>query len=524
MPPSPAVPNPPSRPQFSPHVKTHEVDPESLLPGVIEDLIAVAQSWCLDGNPESEHFDVLEVLKTTTRAVRSTRNYLLSLPDESTGTIRAQFRPRILTPAPTKLRQSRSGTNLAAAAAASLSASTSVPHQPDPLVLIRRAALEVLTILRQLEESCRLPLDDDAYDAGSDGGGIHAAASDTDSSQPQYYPDPRNGGFDPDASMSFSLVQVQGRDESVPVWEDEEEDVFAIEAEEAKEKRDGWDERLVLGSGWLYKQDVTLSGLKRERDVVAGYLDIVDEVLFESKKGQGRGWERVKKEREVRAVSRAAKIRRVSSGDAVERPPSDRDFRRRASSDIISFMRGISLSEEPSSILEMQEEEEEENVEDELEDDELPDWAKRRMFEHNKLGELIANIRFSMLITVYIARAHAFFVYFLPADLRAHLAPLSPDHLSPEANSASGSRTAFLSSLTSGQLLCAAYNTCVRKSKKPWGFVSKDGVHDIIALEAAAAAEEGSESSATREASKKGWTFRRTDNLRLWAGYVFLWR
>ena len=392
MPPSPAVPNPPARPQISPHVKTHEVDPESLLPGVIEDLIAVAQAWCVDGNPESEHFDVLEVLKTTTRAVRSTRNYLLSLPDESTGTIRAQFRPRILTPAPVKLRQSRSGTNLAAAAAATANASAPTSHQPDPLVLIRRAALEVLTILRQLEESCRLPLDNDAYDAGSDGGGAHAAASDTDSSQ-QYYPDPRNGGFDPDASMSFSLVQVQGRDESVPVWEDEEEDVFAIEAEEAKEKRNGWDERLVLGSGWLYKQDVTLSGLTKERDVIAGYLDLVDEVLFESKKGQGRGWERVRVEREVRAVSRAAKTRRVSSGDAGERPLSDRDFRRRASSEMASFMRGMSFSDEPDSILEMQEEEEAENVEDELEDDELPDWAKRRMFEHNRLGKLILRIQ-----------------------------------------------------------------------------------------------------------------------------------
>lgn len=116
-------------------------------------------------------------------------------------------------------------------------------------------------------------------------------------------------------------------------------------------------------------------------------------------------------------------------------------------------------------------------------------------------------------------------MYFLPADLRAYLAPLSSDHLSPEANP-SGSRAAFLSSLTSGQLLCVAYNTCVRKSKKPWGFVSRDGIHDIIALEAAAAAggmnaEEGNESSASKEVSgKKGWTFRRTDNLRLWAGYV----
>lgn len=77
------------------------------------------------------------------------------------------------------------------------------------------------------------------------------------------------------------------------------------------------------------------------------------------------------------------------------------------------------------------------------------------------------------------------------------------------------SRTDFLSSLSSGQLLCMAYNTCVRKSKKPWGYVSKDSIHDIIALEKAQAEVEG------EGAGKKGWTFRRTDNLRLWAGYVF---
>lgn len=61
-----------------------------------------------------------------------------------------------------------------------------------------------------------------------------------------------------------------------------------------------------------------------------------------------------------------------------------------------------------------------------------------------------------------------------------------------------------------------AYNTCVRKSKKPWGYVSKDSIHDIIALEKAQAEVEGGEGT-----GKKGWTFRRTDNLRLWAGYVF---
>lgn len=59
-----------------------------------------------------------------------------------------------------------------------------------------------------------------------------------------------------------------------------------------------------------------------------------------------------------------------------------------------------------------------------------------------------------------------------------------------------------------------AYNTCIRKSKQPWGYVSKDGIHDILALEKAER-EEGGDGKA-----KKGWTFRRTDNLRLWAGCV----
>jgi hypothetical protein len=44
--------------------------------------------------------------------------------------------------------------------------------------------------------------------------------------------------------------------------------------------------------------------------------------------------------------------------------------------------------------------------------------------------------------------------------------------------------------------------------------VSKDGIHDIIALEHAAK-QEGED-----DKGKKLWTFRRTDNLRLWAGCV----
>ena len=89
----------------------------------------------------------------------------------------------------------------------------------------------------------------------------------------------------------------------------------------------------------------------------------------------------------------------------------------------------------------------------------------------------------------------------LPENLRS-LVPPTPD------------KSAFFSALTSGQCLCAAYNTGVRRSRKPWGYISADSVHDIAFLERSADGVDGDEKA------KIGWTFRRIDNLRLWAGYV----
>ena len=50
--------------------------------------------------------------------------------------------------------------------------------------------------------------------------------------------------------------------------------------DEENEKREIWDERLVLGDGWLYRQDIRLSNLTIEQSVIGKYLDIVDELLF----------------------------------------------------------------------------------------------------------------------------------------------------------------------------------------------------------------------------------------------------
>ncbi|KAI5832635.1 hypothetical protein K523DRAFT_234704 [Schizophyllum commune Tattone D] len=490
LPPSPVIP-PPIERQF-PNVLKFETDPDSLLPGVVEDLNAVSHSWAINETPPTTPFDVLSALKITTRAVRAIRNYVLSLPDESAGTLRAQYRSKQLGPGAIKQKD------------------LSREQQQDPLTLIRRSALSLLEVLRELEERSRLPLTDDAYDAQSEGGSSTQRAG---AATPDASASPANGlgivdlpadrdadGFlhPGDASMSYSLIQVGGRMERVPVWEDED-DIQWDEDDEQKKKREGWDERLVIDHGWLYKQDIKLEDLVKERTAVSNYLDQVDEVLFDGKQGEERGWDRAGRRLAQRTKSRLAN-RRASAGlvenkkvGAIFSGVSADKKNRRVTTGMMNLMGGLSLSEEPEGMEDIseqaedaEEEEEEAGTEASVDDDELPAWAKRGAYAGQDLK-----------------RAHALLLDALPARLREALVP--PD-----------SRDDFLGSLSSGQLLCIAYNVCVRRSKKPWGYVNPDGIHDIIALMKA------DEAGDKKEGSKSGWTFRRIDNLRLWIGAMKL--
>ena len=111
----------------------------------------------------------------------------------------------------------------------------------------------------------------------------------------------------------------------------------------------------------------------------------------------------------------------------------------------------------------------------------------------------------------------SFTLLFRTARVHALLSALLPQSLQPLLPTPYTSRSELLTALASGQLLCNAYNTGVRRSKKPWGYINKDSIHDIAALEARAEADAEGESKEAAEKRKKGWTFRRTDNLRLWA-------
>jgi hypothetical protein len=152
-------------------------------------------------------------------------------------------------------------------------------------------------------------------------------------------------------------------------------------------------------------------------------------------------------------------------------------------------------------------------------------WKKlwmMRAYQSGQRGRLSLTIKLVFLF--YISRlvsSISYFLYWIFSIGRAHALILSSlrSHLQTVlGTSHPTSRTSFLTALSSGQLLCIAYNACVRKSRQPWGFVSKDGIHDILALEK----EASQNGTGDEEGGKKVWTFRRTDNLRLWVGYVLL--
>ena len=410
LPPSPVIPQP-VQPAFPPYVKTFEIDPENLRPGLIGDLESVIRVWCLDDGsdvapssaldqdtavPEanentqtSDNFHILKALKITTHAIRSVRNYVVSLPSESsvvTGNQRQHYRPQHLTNLPVQKR-----------------------HNPNPssasvaLSRTRKAALSALSVLRLLEESSRLPLSDDAYDAQSDHGSHFRMAS----------PSNRSDGVDGDRAPTsdddqpaFTLIRVQGRNEQVPVWEEPEDDFNQPQEEQ---KREGWEERLVLGSGWLYKQDIQLSSLTKERQEVKAYLDVVDEVLFGGPKDGQRGWRRER--------DRSPKNRRVSTGEADRRGAATPDIRPFNGCAISTGILNDTLAEEPEGMDAIEEE-------SAVGDDDLPEWAKRSTFPNDPLGRLLPSYPSTRIILTTDTQAES--IHSLNLSYPPHWRPFSP--------------------------------------------------------------------------------------------------
>ena len=178
------------------------------------------------------------------------------------------------------------------------------------------------------------------------------------------------------------------------------------------------------------------------------------------------------------------KMDSVASESTTEAAESGDSPRRVASVNTLDTLQDLSITEEPEAVQTLAEEEHDHDDRPGVDDNDLPRWAQRSAFSDGELS-----------------RTHALLVALLPAFLLPHL-PTSPD------------RADLLNALSSGQLLCVAYNIGVRQSRKPWGYINDESIHDIVALEDALSASAADGLQA--EKGRKGWTFRRTDNLPLW--------
>ena len=557
LPPSPELPRSDAQPLPPPVDPSPFVDTNALKAIAIQDLEDVQTCWSLSPSGSSilglrgmkfldpsgsstfsNNLDILELLKTTTRAIRSVRNYVVALPEDDPS---LTFRQHVVDAfrnqphqkvkyASLRVFPSPKKTTKVLHPASGLSTHIpTVPLPPSPLTLIRKSALDVLGALRDIEERYRLPLADDPFeitlseggngstmqslttfltertaspsahsadDDVSDLGGGTAISSSTSWSSPQR--GRRSVTKSPVKPEVVPLI-VQGRDKAVHVWADPSDDEWEDDFDR-ESKRDDWDEKLVLGGGWLYQNGIDLSSLDKERGAVGRYLDLVDEILFGSTNETGqRGWVRAKKEM-VNGSKGGRKSGRSSFG-GVEGSPRRADEKRLVNPVLLHAMNDFTTIKEAGGTDDPFIEEEEE----EIPDQELPDWAKRSKFENEPVCRLLS-----------------FLVYHLPSELLSFL-PFPPTPPSSPTSSSSAQRSfrsKLLDILSDGQLICTAYNGAVRKSKKPWGFIQLETVHDLLGL--TEDSDTGEEDAMTlgpslRNKGRTSWTFRRTENLRYWA-------
>ncbi|KAH7334104.1 hypothetical protein B0J17DRAFT_675328 [Rhizoctonia solani] len=549
LPPSPMVPMSTSRIPFVHLPKTYHVDPAQLKPGVIRDLKAVEQAWKItpeaseadaEPAPTNQKLDVLDTLRITTHAIRTVRDYVVALPDDHpthTGKGLGVYRSSAFSAPGTKkdpvVQMNLGVQSLASVLSANVPASPgrnlsggsqrivsptpsltpgSVPGSPakprpslpatntgvstqpfpsrpeEPIALIRRAALEVLISLRSLEEKSRVQgaedpsatpeqsssmlTAQDAHSASSRSGtpaflstsgdeaDKESATSFPQSSQSQAQTLPR---LKTPTGAATETVLVHGRG-AVQVWsESDEEDFFADEPE----KKEVWDERLVLGGGWLYRQDLSSSEIEDAKSAVGRYLDVVDAMIFRGKGAGRRGWDR---ERRKGRKSELASGSETPATNSVMSDSEDEVASRR----VTEAMRYLSVLGERE-----MDELVEEDEEGEDEEDGLPEWATVEPFGSD-----------------LIARANSLLRYLLPP----HLLPCLP--ITP-------TRDTLLNALSDGHLLCAAYNAGVRKSKKAWGFINAESIHETAL-------------ATSEEKAAGSWTFRRRENLGLWAAALKL--
>ncbi|KAK0532603.1 hypothetical protein OC842_003241 [Tilletia horrida] len=355
----------------------------------------------------------------------------------------------------------------------------------DPLAVIRKSALDVLGMLRELEETYRLPRDDPAYQtaaAGSVLGGQRRASALVD-----LEPSGSSLGHSAGGSASGSPTKVRAfSSDVVSVTASSSSLAGAVLGGDSTVFGDqtltgpsapAADTSLLLGegeSGYLYRTDVRADALQDERGTVRKYVDTVDYV-----------------------ISAVLNDRRGSVGGGMGRSRSrlgnGSEHGSSRSSSALGFVApgGAgpfgSVGSGAGAVGARLDEEEEGGRMEDLDSDDEDGLGLGGRLAWNWPGRIPGGLKQRLLILLD---------ELLTADLRPHLRSKGADS------------TAVLNTLTDGHLLCLAYNAALRRSRRPWGFLREEDIHPLVG------------STSTAEAGK--WTFRKIDNLRNWAAALRL--
>ncbi|KAJ1591080.1 hypothetical protein NDA11_005972 [Ustilago hordei] len=499
-----------TRPRYLDVARPLEADTQALRALLVADLRRLSEVWALSewiardsdaagirqvmsadtsnsespNMPPSTSVDLLSVIDVTTKAIRSVRSYILALPQRSKIPTTAPNEPigrdrykrqssfsgvsrpgQVGTPVPTRtseiLHHSLAVENSSAKHPLSKpslerrNSSTQDTDDAEQLVIIRKAALEMLSTLKDLEARNRV----EVLDANGEG-------TLKDSSQEQDAPTKLALSIDPDES---NISAFAGR---------------------------------VSGTGYLYRSDIKLADLAPEQKVLQGYLKTVNAVLtcaeaciLESRR-DGR---------------RSSNTGTLGEHEAIM--PTGTSHSAFDSAPCIRLDSSASSNSSDASL----------------------DWRANGLSTAKRasrfmidlcgacVGEELNEARLKRLI-----------------DAKDDLERLLP-------------------MLYDGYLLCRALNEAVRRSDKPWGYISSREMHDLEAEEAALlhkgalrlkqAQEDEAVKFQTRSdrrtasednggiietearakslesenlLSRPGWTFRRSENLRVWAAALKL--
>jgi hypothetical protein len=256
---------------------------------------------------------VLSLIHTTTSAIRSVQKYFISLPPdrlppssrssqqlrrtsnpaEGGGSsphhhlaISTSARPRAslgaVSPSPRPV--SSISSLFSAAQESSSGAGSNNAAGPDPLVELRRASLDVLGALKEMELRYRLPVPTSPTTEGGADEQPPPESPVTEGGPPLHLPPSDRASL-----LSRSQRGVGSVDSYSEISSDGGGDGDAAAASSTTR-------------GHLYRSDVTLADLRAEKDIVRAYVEKVDEVIFASFRGRRGGGGRRGRSSNVRSV------------------------------------------------------------------------------------------------------------------------------------------------------------------------------------------------------------------------------